>query len=192
MKPFDVSNWRKFQPAEPDEITKQILLMMSLQSQPVDDGADRVFALLGEKLSKEDCTELHQFARAILGPDKDYPRPRFIARVMKRAQGRLTQEEASLVYECLTKPSRPVPVVSGDGSCAEQAVVIQAATTQAGLDEEYQFIGSTCGQRGVDYTVKQQMQLSRNGREYDVITVRLKDGSERVFWFDITAFFGKF
>ena len=80
----------------------------------------------------------------------------------------------------------------GDGSSAEQAVVINATSSIIGVSEEYDYIERECGKRDIDYTVGMQMQTNRNGRSYDVISIDLKSGEERTFWFDITAFFGKF
>lgn len=80
---------------------------------------------------------------------------------------------------------------NGDGSSAEQAFVIEASTSANGIPQEYAHVGRICGRRNIDFQLKMQTQISRNGRHYDVLEVKLKDGSVRSFWFDITSFFGK-
>lgn len=80
----------------------------------------------------------------------------------------------------------------GDGSSMEQAIVITATSSIIGVPEEYNYIELTCGQRDVDYTIKGQTLYEQNDRQYDVISVKQKDGSKRDFWFDITSFYGEF
>ncbi len=81
--------------------------------------------------------------------------------------------------------------MESDGSSAEKAVVINATSTVLGIWEEYAYIERVCGKKAVDYIVRKQMQISEIGREYDVYEIRMRDGSMRSLWFDITSFFGK-
>ncbi len=83
-------------------------------------------------------------------------------------------------------------ITGGDGSSVEQAIVINATSSRIGVPEEYNYIERTCGQCDVDYTIKGQTLYEQNDRQYDVISVKQKDGSKRDFWFDITSFYGKF
>ena len=78
-----------------------------------------------------------------------------------------------------------------DGSTAEKAVVINAISSHVGIAEEYAYLERVCGKTGVDYTLVEQRQMDKNGREYDVLEIELKDGSVRSYWFDITSFFGR-
>jgi hypothetical protein len=41
-------------------------------------------------------------------------------------------------------------------------------------------------------TLEMQMLQSHNERNYDVLRIKMKDGSMRNFWFDITSFYGNF
>ncbi len=77
------------------------------------------------------------------------------------------------------------------GSSAEKAIIINEKSSAIGIAEEYLFVQDICGEREIDYVLERQTQISRDGRDYDVLTIRLKDGSSRVLWFDITSFFGK-
>lgn len=79
----------------------------------------------------------------------------------------------------------------GDGSSAGKAVVIKAVSSIIGMSEEYDYLERMCGKMDVDYTCEMQRQKSIKGRHYDIMSIKMKDGTERMFWFDITSFFGK-
>jgi len=80
----------------------------------------------------------------------------------------------------------------GPGDSVETAIVINATNTIGGIAAEYVYIGRECGTKDVDWTVKSRMKTSHNNKHFDFFDVALKDGSRRSFWFDITAFFGRF
>jgi len=52
---------------------------------------------------------------------------------------------------------------------------------------ELLFLTRRFGQRGRDWTLKQQDLLHANGKVYDTYCVRLSDASERTLYFDVTA-----
>jgi hypothetical protein len=79
-----------------------------------------------------------------------------------------------------------------DGSSAERAIVINAVVTEIGIAEEYAYISRFCAEKTVEYKLDRQTQISKHGRDYDVLKIRLKDGSFQEFWFDITSFYGRF
>ncbi|HSW62150.1 MAG TPA: hypothetical protein VLH56_02345 [Dissulfurispiraceae bacterium] len=80
----------------------------------------------------------------------------------------------------------------GAGDSADTAIVISVTNSMAGIPAEYAFVQQQCGQQDVDWTLNSQMQTSQDGKKFDVLTVTLKDGGSRAFWFDITAFYGRF
>ena len=80
----------------------------------------------------------------------------------------------------------------GTGDAANTAIVIGVANSGIGVASEYAYVEKECGQQNVDWFLELQMHTSKDGREFDILTVSLKDGSSRKFWFDITAFYGKF
>jgi hypothetical protein len=92
------------------------------------------------------------------------------------------------------KPAGKVDLIvakaSGDGSSAENAVIIEAKTEEAGVAKEYEYIEKTCGKRGEDWQLITQDLYSIKGRDYDMLAIRLQDGTRREVWFDITSFFG--
>jgi hypothetical protein len=79
-----------------------------------------------------------------------------------------------------------------DGSSLEKAVIINATSLSTGIPAEYAYIEQVCGKPDSDYIIEIQTQISQAGRDYDVLSIKMKDGTTRDFWFDITSFFGKF
>ena len=80
------------------------------------------------------------------------------------------------------------PAVAGaDGSSFEKAIIIHAADEGSGVKAEYAWIrehipgGMPAG----------QALLNHGSKIYDLIHVKLQDGSMRDVYFDITGFFGK-
>ena len=80
----------------------------------------------------------------------------------------------------------------GDGSSMEEAVVVNRRSSYDGICAEYGYISRFCGKKGVGYTLEMQVSQSRDGREYDLLSVKMMDGEMHEFWFDVTSFYGKF
>lgn len=88
-------------------------------------------------------------------------------------------------------PSAPAattaPSAARDGASFETAIVIDAPDEGAGVKAEYDWLrahlpgGQPAG----------QALLNHGSKVYDLIHVRLPDGSMRDVYFDITGFFGK-
>lgn len=78
------------------------------------------------------------------------------------------------------------------GESMEEAIVIQADKTASGVSQEYQWVEQHFGKRGVDWQLVKQALLHKDDRAYDMLHIRLADGTEKQFYFDITSFFGKF
>jgi hypothetical protein len=78
-----------------------------------------------------------------------------------------------------------------DGDTVYDMIVSTAKNTAAGVAAENKHIERVCGRRERDWTSELQILLSEpDGRHYDLLRVRTKDGTARVFVFDITSFFG--
>jgi len=75
-----------------------------------------------------------------------------------------------------------------DGSSYENAIVIQEQHEGAGVDAEYKWIREHY--RGSK--VQGQALTNKNGKPYDILTIRTADGAEKKVYFDISNFFGKF
>lgn len=70
----------------------------------------------------------------------------------------------------------------GSGETIEAAVVINATNSLVGIAAEYQYVSSKCGRRNIDWKLKLQAHLEKNGRHYDVLTVELKKGDRLLFY----------
>jgi hypothetical protein len=75
-----------------------------------------------------------------------------------------------------------------DGSSAEKAIVIRANSENEGVGEEYTWLKK----QYPGYTRKEQALVPMSRKTYDVLTITTADGVEKVIYFDITGFFGKF
>jgi hypothetical protein len=74
----------------------------------------------------------------------------------------------------------------------DDAVVITAASPFEGVPAEYAYVEMQCGRRNVDWTMWGQKLLGGpGGKYYDLLAVKLKDGTVREFYFDISSFYGK-
>lgn len=89
---------------------------------------------------------------------------------------------------------RRSPLYSGgSGETIEDAVIINATNTSSGVAAEYRYVSRRCGRPDADWTlVSQALQELEDGRHYDILTVRLKSGEVKEFYFDISPFFGRY
>ncbi len=76
----------------------------------------------------------------------------------------------------------------GTGDGMDNAIVINESNSMAGIRAEYVYLEKQFGQTKTDWTVECQSMRSEGGRSFDILTVKLKDGSSRIVWFDITSF----
>jgi len=77
-------------------------------------------------------------------------------------------------------------------SISEAVVILEARNEQEGVEAEYIYLFEKVGQKNVDWELKSQSLISKNGRFYDRLIIKLSDGSEKNFYFDISDFFGKY
>ncbi|MGC1203622.1 MAG: hypothetical protein WA839_01895 [Flavobacteriaceae bacterium] len=62
-----------------------------------------------------------------------------------------------------------------------------------GIKAEYDFIEIKEGRRGVNWGLVKQALNHEGKKSYDIITIKINStGEEKVYYFDITKFFGKF
>ena len=80
-----------------------------------------------------------------------------------------------------------VSFAGGDGSSVEQAVIVNGATEQTGVDAEYAWIA----QRYPGYRKDSQTLRGADGKHYDVLEFTTSSGEKKRVYFDITDFFGK-
>ena len=77
----------------------------------------------------------------------------------------------------------------GDGGSVENAVMINTSGSQDGIAAEIDFITKNFGKKNEDWTLESQSAIHLDGKYYDLLTVKLKDGQIRSFYFDITKFY---
>jgi len=78
------------------------------------------------------------------------------------------------------------------GQTMEDAVIIKAPSNVRGVLDEYRYIEGQCGKRDDDWKIVGQALLGgSHGKMYDMLKVRLMDGTIQEFYFEISSFFGK-
>jgi hypothetical protein len=77
----------------------------------------------------------------------------------------------------------------GNGDSFETAVVVNADNSFVGVEAEYAYIASQCGEPYKDWKLQSQGLLEHGGKPYDVLTIALSGGGTRKFYFDIANFF---
>lgn len=79
----------------------------------------------------------------------------------------------------------------GNGESREKAIVVKCDDGLMGMLSLNGYINEMHGRRGVDWFPESSIQCGGNGREYSLRIIKLKDGTEKKYWFDITSYFPK-
>ncbi len=75
-----------------------------------------------------------------------------------------------------------------NGSSKEKAIIIHGVYTELeGVDAEYDFLESRYG----NYELVSQEFVGEVNNKYDVLIIKLSDGSSKEVWYDITDFYGR-
>ena len=85
-----------------------------------------------------------------------------------------------------------VQIIENSGDSEANAIVILASNHSDGIKAEYDYIEKHHGQPHVDWELLGQQLLDGENKQYDKINIRLKDGTTKAYYFDITDFMGKF
>ncbi len=86
------------------------------------------------------------------------------------------------------KAPQGITYEGGNGSSYAEAVMIQAANEDAGIEAEYYWLA----QRYPGYKRGQQSAIGHEGKMYDLLEITTGKGEKKTVYFDITAFYGKF
>lgn len=81
--------------------------------------------------------------------------------------------------------------LSPSGASFEDAIPIDAHNSAEGVPKEYEWLEKQFGRRNQDWQLLSQALTHHEDRSFDVMHIRLADGTERQIHFDITEFFGK-
>lgn len=88
-------------------------------------------------------------------------------------------------------PGTAIKFTGGDGSSMEKAIVIEGALNESeGVGAEYDYLDLLFGPQGSGWQLEQQSLLSDKGKHYDEMAI-VHGGVQATYYFDITAFFGK-
>ena len=74
----------------------------------------------------------------------------------------------------------------GPGDSVENAIIIHCSNYFDGMDAEGKYLDKKCGRFITDWTLDKKILLKRDGRRYDLISISMKDGTKRSFYFDAT------
>lgn len=78
--------------------------------------------------------------------------------------------------------------VERDGSSYDKAIIITETSSRAGIAAEYSWIR----ENHPGYAPQGQSLVHKDKRSFDIIKTANAKGEEKLFYFDITNFFGKF
>ena len=74
----------------------------------------------------------------------------------------------------------------GPGDSVENAVIIHCSDYFAGGRAQYKYLEKKCGRFITDWTLDVKILIKRDGRNYDLIGIKMEDGTKRTFYFDST------
>jgi hypothetical protein len=100
-------------------------------------------------------------------------------------------KEKKMGLHKLQKQNRIPDVGGGDGQSIKTAVVINAKSTLEGVPAEYDYLTSIHGKQDGGWRLESQKTIEQNGRHYDVLNIKLRNGELISYYFDITKFYGR-
>ncbi|NSW55245.1 MAG: hypothetical protein HPY44_04485 [Armatimonadetes bacterium] len=74
----------------------------------------------------------------------------------------------------------------------DELIVIEAESTAEGIRMEYEWVSALHGEQGRDWQLVRQALIFLDDKKVDELHIRLADGTEKRYRFDITSFFGRF
>ena len=180
----------------PPELEAQMKFLSTVTfprgQQQIEEETDQLFALLQGKINRDESKMMLCRTKGLLVIAEDKSAKRITTSILMNSGGKLNETDASMVYQFLTGISGDV-YSGGDGSSTDQAVVIRAANSIAGIDAEYKWIENKYGKKDNDWKVFSRIHGTDNtGKSYETYDIELKTGSRVTITFDITAFYGRF
>ena len=83
------------------------------------------------------------------------------------------------------------PPQRAESGTAADAVVLHAPNTFVGVQMEYDYLAEKFGQQFEDWQLDRQALQIHGDRQYDEMSITLRDGRKACVLFDITDFYGK-
>ena len=75
----------------------------------------------------------------------------------------------------------------GNGTTKQDAIVVLVTNETEGVDAEYDYLDNKYG----EYELVSQEFIGEADRQYDLLKIKLVDGTKKEVWFDITEFYGR-
>jgi hypothetical protein len=193
---FDFLKPKPQRPVLPPELEAKMKLMALAAfpggPQQIENESAQLHALFRNKISLDEAKHILTRAKSLLVISEDKSEQRVVPSILVYSNGKLTQQDASLAYQFMTGVSGDL-YSGGDGSTIENAVVIKATNSIAGIDAEYKWIGQRYGPRNQAWKVASRMHGSnQNGKSYETFDIECTNGKHVKIIFDVTAFYGRF
>lgn len=161
-------------PGGPDQIRQEAATLRELCHDKIDQaGAERVLKAI----------------RFLLVMAGDKSEQRIKGSIQMRVDAELTQAELDSVYRFMTGETEGA-YGGGDGT-QENPLIINHTTTMQGVAAEYAYLSRQYGTQGVDWECTLQRVGTFGARTVDILSIQIKDGSQRQVYFDVTSFYGK-
>lgn len=141
------------------------------------------------KMEQTAAEQLLRAIRFLLVAADDKSERRIKGSIRMRVDAELTDSEVDGVYRFMTGDTEDA-YGGGDGT-QENPIVVNHTTTMRGVAAEYAYLARKYGTQWVDWECLLQRVGTLGTRTVDVLSIRLKDGSEREVYFDVTRFYGK-
>ncbi|MAS95565.1 MAG: hypothetical protein CMO55_20380 [Verrucomicrobiales bacterium] len=173
------------------EMDKILVAAFPRGKKQIQEETGQLHALLRGKLSKSEAERLLRRTKALLIIAKDKSEERMITSIVEATNGKLTRHEGTLAYQFFTGICGEV-YGGGRGDSQEEAIVINATSSIAGIDAEYKWVEANLGRPNADWNIESRMTTqSDDGRWFETFLIEMKDGTKKSVVFDITSFFGR-
>lgn len=79
----------------------------------------------------------------------------------------------------------------GDGSSEKNAIIINLESSVVGIPAEYDYLRIKYGLQDTDWGLYLQRCVHNGEKTFDILDIKLKDGTLKKYYFDISNFYGK-
>lgn len=153
--------------------------------------ASALHQVLRDKLSQEQAHSLLVWTKTLLTVSKD-PSPEPITDgIFRHEEGRLTRDDANLVYRHITGYRDPL-FSGGSGLYPDDPVTINCSISTVGIWAENLWLKEHFGQEGDGWHLKSRLHgYWDDGSAFETYEVQLEDGREVSVHFDISQWYMK-
>lgn len=179
--------------AEADAYIKRIQLL-SFPEGPEQAGRESAILhkLLGGKVDIKAAEYILRKTKARLIVAEDKSESYITKTIQESGKGALSQDDAKLIYRWLTgvDGSKYSEHLLKDGN---KIIKINATSAIAGIGIEYEYLESKFGKRDIAWKIKERSHSEiASGHHIEAFKIITNDNIERIVYFDITSFYGKF